>query len=72
MNYKQILESIISNYLFEPWDEQTQQEIERIFKSQCPGPYIITFVGLDENNMPKFQLDFEDPVGITAWLLKWA
>lgn len=72
MNYKQIMESIISSYLFEPWDKQTQQEIGKVFKSQCPGSYTIIFDKLDENNMPQFQLEFEDPAEETAWLLKWS
>jgi hypothetical protein len=72
MKYRDRAHDIILHYMFEPWDEQTRNEIEAAFRSQCPGPYQVVWQpGLDDDLMPRFELKFADPREATAWYLKW-
>jgi hypothetical protein len=73
MKYHDIMESLMMNYLFEPWDTQTRLQLEYDFRSQCPGPYIITWTKRWESDgIPVYLFQFEDPVEETMWLLRWS
>jgi hypothetical protein len=73
MSYRDHALNIITHYLFEPWDEQTRNDIEAAFRGQCPGPYRLVWrLDLDDDSMPQCDLVFEDPKEATAWYLKWS
>ena len=73
MTYRKIMEDLLAQYLFEPWDQATLQAMERDFRAACPGPYFLAWYDfeLDDDHMPRYNLIFADPRDATAWYLKW-
>lgn len=73
MSYREIMDRAIGSILFEPWDEQTRQQIEYEFRSQCPGNYqVYWYEQFDENFMPKYELWFDSETEAVIWYLKWS
>lgn len=73
MKYRAVMQDLLTQYLFEPWDRATQSNLEQDFRKSCPGPYQLAWHSeLDDDHMLKFNLIFEDPQEETAWYLKWS
>ena len=43
MTYHKIMQDLLAQHLFEPWDKATQQAMERDFRKACPGPYFLAW-----------------------------
>ena len=72
MNYRDIMQDLLAQYLFEPWVISTQCNLEQDFRKACPGPYLLVWHSeLDDDHMPRYNLIFADPRDATAWYLKW-
>jgi len=73
MTYRKIMEDLLAQYLFDPWDKITQKALEKEFRKACPGQYLLVWhLELDDNHMPKFNLIFANPREATAWYLRWS
>lgn len=67
-----VMQHIIGQYMFEPWDHITRKSIEEHFRLKCPGPYKLVWQSdLNEDCMPMVSLEFDNNADVTVWILKW-
>lgn len=76
MNYREKMHHIMTQYLFDPWDETTQNEIEEEFREQVPGNYKFVWnehsgtIFVLNDHTYYFHLTFDDPAEEIIWRLR--
>ena len=76
MNYREKMHYLMTQHLFEPWDETTQNDIEEEFRRHVPGNYRLCWdknaesVYLLDEQKDYFHLTFDDPEEEVIWRLR--
>ena len=67
MTIEEATTQAISQFLGEPWDEKTKQQLSDTFRKILPGPYEIDWVF--EDHTPQLVLTFPESPETTEWML---
>ena len=66
---RNIIQEIFNLFIYEPTDELTARNIEKLVKSSCPGNYEVACSF--EDTRPKLKFKFEDPEEAVIFRLKY-
>lgn len=67
MTIEEATTQAIGQFLGEPWDEKTKQQLSDTFRKILPGPYEIDWIM--EDHTPQLVLTFPESPETTEWML---